>query len=62
MQGKQAELAFVGGTVRTPTGPSGFAQAIAVSGGVIRALGGDEEIRGFAGPVTRGRQVVYGDE
>jgi predicted amidohydrolase YtcJ len=47
------ELVLVGGKIRTPAHPSGFAPAAAISGGVIRALGRDEEIREFAGPHTR---------
>ena len=68
MQGRQADLAFVSGRVRTPAGMSGFAQAVAVSGGVITALGSDEEIRELTGPATRtvdlrGRLVLpaFGD-
>jgi predicted amidohydrolase YtcJ len=48
-----AELVLVGGKIRTPAHPSGFTRAAAIGDGVIRALGSDEEIRGFAGPHTR---------
>jgi predicted amidohydrolase YtcJ len=48
-----AELVLVNGKIRTPAHPSGFAQAAAISGGVITALGGDDEIRDFTGPSTR---------
>ena len=48
-----AELVLVSGKIRTPAHPAGFAQAAAVGGGVIRALGSDEEIREFTGPHTR---------
>ena len=48
-----AELVLVSGKIRTPAHPAGFAQAAAVGGGVIRALGSDEEIRKFTGPHTR---------
>jgi predicted amidohydrolase YtcJ len=50
---RHAELALVSGRVRTPAHPSGFAQAVAVSGGAVRALGTDEEIREHVGPHTR---------
>ena len=48
-----AELVLVSGKIRTPAHPTGFAQAAAVAGGTIRALGSDEEIREFTGPHTR---------
>ena len=48
-----AELVLVSGKIRTPAHPAGFAQAAAVGGGMIRALGSDEEIREFTGPHTR---------
>src|SRR5215472_2502248 len=51
--GKIADLVLVGGEVRTPTHPSGFAQAAAISGGVITAVGADEQIRDHVGPRTR---------
>ena len=50
---RQAELALVGGRIRTPAHPTGFVQALAVSGGVIRALGSDDGIREEIGPHTR---------
>jgi len=50
---KIADLVLVGGKVRTPTHPSGFAQAAAISGGVITAVGADEQIRDHVGPRTR---------
>jgi hypothetical protein len=50
---KGAELVLVNGKIRTPADPSGFTQAAAVSGGVIQALRGDDEIRDFIGPSTR---------
>ena len=49
----KADLAFVGGKIRTPAHPSGFVQALAVRGGVIQALGTDEDIRDLTGPGTR---------
>jgi len=49
----QADLAFIGGKIRTPAHPSGFASALAVRGGVIQALGRDEDIRDLTGPGTR---------
>ena len=48
-----AELVLVNGKIRTPAHPSGFTRAAAVSGGVITALGGDDEIRDRIGPSTR---------
>jgi predicted amidohydrolase YtcJ len=51
--GSKADLIFVGGKVRTPAHESGFAQAMAVGGGVIAAVGDDDEIRELAGPRTR---------
>jgi predicted amidohydrolase YtcJ len=48
-----AELVLVNGKIRTPAHPSGFVQAAAISGGVVAALGSDEEIRGFVRPFTR---------
>jgi predicted amidohydrolase YtcJ len=50
---KGAELVLVGGKIRTPTQPTGFAQAAAISGGMLLALGSDDEIRGFIGQFTR---------
>jgi predicted amidohydrolase YtcJ len=49
----KAELVLVGGKIRTPAHPSGFAQAAAFGGGVVLAVGGDDEIRDFIGPFTR---------
>jgi predicted amidohydrolase YtcJ len=50
---KGAELVLVNGKIRTPAHPSGFTQAVAISGGVVLALCGDDEIRDFIGPYTR---------
>ncbi len=50
---RHAELVLAGGRIRTPAHPSGFVEAIAVGGGVIRALGSDAEIREKIGPYTR---------
>jgi predicted amidohydrolase YtcJ len=50
---KGAELVLVNGKIQTPIHPSGFTQAAAISGGVILALCGDDEIRNFIGPFTR---------
>jgi predicted amidohydrolase YtcJ len=52
-RGTAAELILVNGKIRTPASPSGFTQAAAISGGVVQALCGDDEIRDFAGPYTR---------
>jgi predicted amidohydrolase YtcJ len=51
--GGQADLAFTGGKIRSPAHPSGFVQALAVRGGLIQAVGTDEEIRQVIGPGTR---------
>jgi predicted amidohydrolase YtcJ len=53
MSGTKADLAFVGGKIRTPAHPTGFVQALAVRGGVIEALGSDADIRDLTGPGTR---------
>ncbi|HEV3382088.1 MAG TPA: amidohydrolase [Trebonia sp.] len=50
---RAAELVLVNGRIRTPAHPSGFAQAMAISGGVVKALGSDAEMREFAGRHTR---------
>ena len=50
---RNAELVLVNGKIRTPAHPSGFAQAAAIGGGVVLAIGRDDEIREFAGPYTR---------
>ena len=49
----KAELVIVDGKVRTPAHPSGFAQAAAIGGGTVLAVGTDDEIREFTGPQTR---------
>jgi predicted amidohydrolase YtcJ len=51
--GGQADLAFIGGRIRTPAHPSGFARALAVRDGVIQAVGSDEDVRALVGPGTR---------
>jgi predicted amidohydrolase YtcJ len=51
--GRGAELVLVGGKIRTPAHPSGFVQAAAISGGVVVALGRDEDIRDLVRPFTR---------
>ena len=53
LAGRGAELVLVSGKIRTPAHPSGFVQAAAVNGGVVVALGSDEEIRDFVRPFTR---------
>jgi predicted amidohydrolase YtcJ len=64
----QAELVLIGGKIRTPAHPSGFAPALAVRDGLIQAVGTDEDVRPLAGPGTRvidlrGRLVLpaFGD-
>jgi len=49
----KADLIFIGGRVRTPAAPSGFAQAIAIKGQLVQAVGRDEDIRDLAGARTR---------
>jgi predicted amidohydrolase YtcJ len=49
----QADLVFTGGKIRSPAHPSGFVQALAVRGGLIQAVGTDEEIGQVTGPGTR---------
>ena len=49
----KADLAFVGGKIRTPAHPSGFVQALAVRGGAVQALGSDDDIRDLTGTGTR---------
>src|SRR3984957_15676592 len=51
--GPGAELVLVSGKIRPPAHPSGFVQAAAIRGGVVVALGGDEDIRDFVRPFTR---------
>jgi predicted amidohydrolase YtcJ len=50
---KSAELVLVNGKIRAPVHPSGFVQAAAIGGGVVLALGRDDEIRDYVGPFTR---------
>ena len=50
---ERADLAFVGGKIRTPAHPSGFVQALAVRDGLIRAVGTDDDVRQVTGPGTR---------
>jgi predicted amidohydrolase YtcJ len=49
----QADLVFTGGRIRSPAHPSGFVQAAAVRGGLIQAVGTDQEIKQVTGPGTR---------
>jgi len=53
VNGTEADLVFSGGKIRTPAHPSGFAQAMAIRGGVIQALGSEDEIRELTGRRTR---------
>jgi len=41
VNGSTADLVLVGGKIRTPAHPAGFAAALAARGGVIQALGAD---------------------
>ncbi|MER7081804.1 hypothetical protein SAMN02982929_01983 [Saccharopolyspora kobensis] len=61
----EAELALIGGNVLTMTSDHQRATALAVSGGRISAVGGDEEVQRWCGPGTRvvrldGRTVLPG--
>jgi predicted amidohydrolase YtcJ len=47
-----ADLVLVGGTVITVDGADRIAQAVAITGERIVAVGSDEEVRGFIGPAT----------
>jgi predicted amidohydrolase YtcJ len=49
----EADLVLGGGKIRTPAHPSGFATALAVTDGVITAVGSDDEIRELTGRRTR---------
>jgi len=49
----EADLVLAGGKIRTPAHPSGFAEALAVRGGVVQAVGTDDEIRELTGRRTR---------
>jgi len=51
--GSEADLVFADGRIRTPAHPSGFVSALAVRGGVIQAVGSDDEIRELTGRRTR---------
>ena len=53
MRDTTADLILIGGRVRTPSDPSGFAKAIAIRGDLIQAVGTDADIRDLAGPRTR---------
>ncbi|MDA8283283.1 MAG: amidohydrolase [Actinomycetota bacterium] len=49
----KATLVLRSGRVRTPSSPSGFAEAVAVEGDRIVAVGTDDEIAERTGPATR---------
>lgn len=49
----KATLVLRGGRIKTPASPSGFAEALAVQGDRILAVGSDEEISELSGPATR---------
>jgi len=53
MSDAKADLILIGGRVRTPADPSGFAEGLAVRGGLIQAVGSDADIKDLAGPRTR---------
>jgi len=53
MSQPRPDLILTGGRVRAPADPSGFTEAIAITDGVISAVGSDADIRDLAGPETR---------
>ena len=61
----QAEVILVGGNVLTADPGRPMAEAIALTGARIRAVGSNEDVRRFAGPKTnivdlRGRTIIPG--
>jgi predicted amidohydrolase YtcJ len=63
--GERAELVFVGGRVHTVNAENAIAEAVAVAGGRILAVGSDAAVRPLAGPGTRvvelrGRSLLPG--
>jgi predicted amidohydrolase YtcJ len=63
--GRSADVAFVGGAVYQVTAARGWAQAVAVGGDKILAVGGDDDVRPLIGSGTtvidlRGRMLVPG--
>ena len=48
-----AELVLINGKIRTPEHPSGFVRAMAIGGGMVRALGSEDDVRAYTGPYTR---------
>jgi predicted amidohydrolase YtcJ len=62
---RPADVAFIGGAVYQVTAARGWAQAVAVGGEKILAVGGDDDVRPFIGSSTtvidlRGRMLVPG--
>jgi predicted amidohydrolase YtcJ len=60
-----ADLVFLGGRVHTVDAADTIAQAVALSGGRIAAVGADADVRGLVGPKTevvdlRGRSLLPG--
>jgi predicted amidohydrolase YtcJ len=53
MGGHEADLLLVGGKIRTPAHPSGFASALAVKDGIVLAVGTDDDVGELAGRRTR---------
>ena len=51
--GSEADLVLAGGRIRSPAHPSGFVSALAVRGGLIQAVGSDDEIGELTGRRTR---------
>ena len=63
--GDRADLIFTGGVVHTVDADNSIAEAVAVAGGRILAVGSNAEIEGHAGPATsrvelRGRSLLPG--
>ena len=61
--GDRADLIFTGGIVHTVDADNSIAEAVAVAGGRILAVGSNAEIEGHAGPATsrvelRGRSLL----
>jgi predicted amidohydrolase YtcJ len=50
---RAAGLVLVNGKIRTPAHPSGFVEAMAIGGGVVKALGSNVEIREHTGSFSR---------
>ncbi|MGO8956147.1 MAG: amidohydrolase [Streptosporangiaceae bacterium] len=63
--GRAADVAFLGGAVYRVDAPRSWAQAVAISGDTILAVGSDDDVQGLIGSSTtvidlRGRMLVPG--